>query len=249
MIAVKIDLSDFITQQNLSVEQTDLLAATVLDEVTTSFAKKWSEVAGESLTKTRSEYQKSIYIEKIDNYNIIVGLNGMLPNMIEQGAEPFDMKEGFEKSSKRKVKKNGGWYLTIPFRFATPTSTATSAVFSSVMPSAVYQVAKQLGRNESLKVKTLPLQFQIPSTRPSVPKFGEYTHKSSIYEGMQKKQDDKGRSQYTTFRRVSDLSDPNAWIHTGITAHNLARKALDSFNLINIIERVKVQFYNSYINI
>jgi hypothetical protein len=32
-------------------------------------------------------------------------------------------------------------------------------------------------------------------------------------------------SSYTTFRRVSDLSDPNSWINTGIEARHLADTA------------------------
>ena len=45
-----------------------------------------------------------------------------------------------------------------------------------------------------------------------------------------------------TFRRVSDNSDPNSWIHSGIVAHDLLQKTLSSFNVEDIVSRVKEDF-------
>lgn len=248
MTGVSIDITDFVSKWSLTMEQTDLLASAILSEVATNFANEWSNIAGKELKQTKQEYQKAIYINQIDNYNIIVGLNGTLPNMIEKGADPFDMKDGFKESSKKKSKKGGGWYLTIPFRFATPTSVAESAIFSNKMPQEVYEVAKKLGDREQIKIKDLPVQFQIPQMRKSLPQFGDYIHKNPIHEAIQKKQDSTGRSQYVSFRRVSDLSDENSWIHTGIIARNLAEKALNSFDIEGSIAKVKRDFYQNFLS-
>lgn len=245
MIPISIDISDFIGKWELSIDQADLLAFNILDEVSNGFAREWEKVAGRELHQSKLEYQRAIYIEKPDPLSVIVGLKGVLPNMIEKGISPFDQKEGFEKSNKKKVKEGGGWYLTVPFRFATPGAVAESSIFSQVLPGAVYKVALQNLKTSknSLSVKKLPEQFQMKGMRPEMMNqttgkvFQEYQHKSSIYEGLTKSQ-----GGYTTFRRVSDNSDPNAWIHSGIQAHDLASKALQGLQVDRIIGGVKNTF-------
>lgn len=245
MSPIQIDISDFVNRWSLTIDQTDLLASSILEDVTTSFAKKWSEIAGQELKTSRKEYQESIFINKINDYNYVVGLKGVVPNMIEQGVGDFDMKDGFSSSRKKKSTRNGGWYLTIPFRHATPTAVATSSIFANVMPKQVYKVAKELANKEQISANQLPIQFQIKKVRPTTPQFDMYTHKNPIHEGIQKNQDSTGRSQYISFRRVSSLSDPNAWIHTGITARNLAEKTLNKLDLESIIAKSKVDFYRN----
>jgi len=250
-IPINIDFSDFVRQWQLSIQQTDLLAFTLLDQLSLRFADEWRNAAN-VLKQSRQQYQSAIYIEKLDNYNVVVGLSGFLPNAVEQGLTAFDMKEGFEKSGKKKTKKNGGWYLTIPFRHATPTALAESSIFSTVLPQAVYQAAKRelTTSKATLPASKLPTQFQNLGTRALVIGFKgntpnvtyqPYQHKTPIYAGLQRK-DDGGHGQYVTFRRVSDLSDSNSWIHTGIQAHNLAQKTLGGLDIENIVANVKVNF-------
>lgn len=251
MIPVKIDISDFVSEWNLTAEEADLFVFNVLDEIAERFSDNWKNEAGKVLKQTRQEYQKSIYIEKPDPYSVAVGLAGWLPNAIEKGIEPFDMKlEGFSKSDKRKFKKNGGWYLTIPFRIGTPGIVADSSIFSSIMPNEVYKVVlKELegDSKRSLSVSELPEEFRIKGIRPEVINkvtqqvFPVYQHKNSIYEGM-RKSDEEHHGHYVTFRRVSDLSDPNSWIHSGIVAHDLMKKTFDNFPFSEIVSNVKENF-------
>lgn len=250
---VSIDISDFVSTWQLTIAETELFVYNVLDEVGGRFAEAWKKKAGEELKQTRQEYQRAIYIEKPTDDSIVIGLSGWMPNAVEKGLEPFDMKEGFSRSWKRKpaYRKNGstGWYMTIPFRHGTPGIVGESAIFSSVMPSGVYKIAKTTlqAQDSSLKVTDLPAEFQIKGIRKEVINniskqiFPEYQHKNSIYEGMQKSSME-GHSQYVTFRRVSDKSDPNSWIHSGIVAHNLMGKTLDSFPIERIISQVKEDF-------
>lgn len=251
MVPVKIDVSDFISEWNLTSEEADLFVFNVLDEIAKRFSDSWKNEAGKVLKQTRQEYQRSIYIEKPDPYSVTVGLAGWLPNAIEKGLEPFDMKvEGFSKSEKRKFKKTGGWYLTIPFRIGTPDIVADSSIFSSIMPNEVYKVALKELRGDSkksLSVSKLPAEFQIKRIRPEVINkvtqqvFPAYQHKSSIYEGMQRSNKEH-HGHYVTFRRVSDLSDANSWIHSGITAYNLMEKTFDGFPFAQIVSNVKENF-------
>lgn len=254
MIPINIDISDFVNKWQLTVAQQDLFVYTMLDQISIRFAEEWRAKAGQELKQTRQEYQQSIYIEKIDNQNVIVGLKGFLPNAVEQGISGFDQKEGFERSAKKKWKKGGGWYLTIPFRFATPTALAESSIFSQILPQQVYQVAKQVLTNDrvQLNVSQLPGQYRNLQVRPEVidrlgNTYQPYQHKSPIYAGMQRLEggtDANPHGGYVTFRRVSDLSDPDAWIHTGIEAYNLAEKTLSSFNIASIVADVKIKFLN-----
>jgi len=255
LVAVNIDISDFVNKWQLTVAQQDLFVYTMLDQLSFRFAEEWRAKAGQELKQTRQEYQQSIYVEKIDNQNVVVGLKGFLPNAVEKGISAFDEKEGFLKSSKKKQKKSGGWYLTIPFRFATPTALAESSIFSQILPQQVYQVAKQVLTNNQvqLTVSQLPEQYQKLQVRPEVMdrlgnSYQPYQHQSPIFAGMKRSEGGSEASphgEYVTFRRVSDLSDPDSWIHTGIEAYGLAEKTLQTFDIASIIADVKIKFTNN----
>jgi hypothetical protein len=172
--------------------------------------------------------------------------------MIEEGASAWDMKEGMLSSQKAKISKNGGRYITIPFRIGSAGAVGESDVFSNVMPNEVYEVAKQLevpkgGNSQQLTTKDLPAQYQSPAKRAEIKDsagktlFNEYVHKSSIYAGMFRSNDAKtGQNTYRSFRRISEElispegnktgSDPDSWIHKGIEQYNLISKALGNFN-------------------
>lgn len=249
MLPIRIDLQDIADEFILSKDEIDDFARYVVQVVSAKFAKYWENEATHNLHQTRKEFQDSIYIEKIDDKSVIVGLHGFIPNAVEQGLEPFDEKVGFGRSSKVKYTKDGHWYLTIPFRFNTPGTLGESTVFSNQLPEEIHQIVKfknKAGDTSGLKKSEIPQQFQIPKTRPKIEleskTFEEYTHKSSIYEGMVKS-NMQFHSQYNTFRRVSEVtSDPNSWIHTGIDARNLSDKALDSMNIDTTVDRAVDQF-------
>ena len=253
---IKIDISDFVKQWQLTAEESDMFVYSVLDEIGVRFADQWRNEAGKVLKQTKQQYQRAIYIQKPDPQTLIVGLAGWLPNAVEQGLEPFDMKPGFRESNKKKYKKNGGWYVTVPFRFATSEALGESTVFANVMPGKVYEVAKTVlkDRQAVLSVTQLPDEFRIKGVRPEVMNkqtgqvFKAYEHKDSIYEGM-KNMGGQGHSQYMTFRRVSDLSDPLAWIHTGIRPANLLEKTLQNFPIASIVAQVKSDFLENRVTV
>lgn len=238
---IRIDASEFAQAFAISEDDIKQFTSNIISELAAEFAIYWDKAA-DVLGSTRNEYKRSIYTEKIDDYNYVVGLNGFLPNAIEQGLEPFDEKTGFRNSDKAIETQDGGWYLTIPFRFATPEAIGESSAFTGVLPSQVYEKAKELGPGENLLRRDLPEEFQAPTTRPKIVTksriWEEYQRKHSIYEGMIRNVDRSGRGQYVTFRRASSKSDPNSWIHTGIDSRNLAEKAFEDMDIESTVDAI-----------
>lgn len=214
MIKIKLDtvisvLKDF----DPPTSELEAFAKVVKGKILTEVYANLVQSAKQKLTTSRQEYIKGITLDEDSIYLI-----GELPNAVEDGCGPFDQKIGFANSSKIKKGKRGGWYLTIPFRIGTPNS--GGVLSSAIMPRDIYDAIRSK--------KAVDLSNTPPQTRGSVTdsKTGkiweEYQNKYSVFAGItQNKNTETNRSTYNTFRRVSDKSDPNSWIHPGIQAHNL----------------------------
>ena len=134
------------------------------------------------------------------------------------------------------------FYITVPFRHATPEAIAESGVFSSILPQDIYTLAKN--SQTPLKREQLPINQQTPGSRKAIDvpglKVPEYIHKAAKYEGLVRVEASSSnrekRSQYMTFRRVSDKSDPNSWFNGGIEAKKLMDKALQLANITMIAD-------------
>jgi len=168
---------------------------------------------------------------------------------VEQGASPFNMKEGFQKSAKKHMTASGGWYLSIPFRFAAATSLGESSVFSGKLPPEVYHEVKKNNIINKSNILNIPTALTQPTVRKTVTikraTFEQYTAKSSIFLGLQKTTktyESASQNTYTSFRRVSDKSDNEAFIHPGITARNLSIKAVEDANLPQLIPQLTDTF-------
>jgi hypothetical protein len=144
-------------------------------------------------------------------------------DIIEDGIKPYDMKPGLLASPKAKVNKEGKRWITVPYRHGTP---GTSGLQS--MPKNVYSLAKNLGfsrRNNSLKAFFTGRKYEWSGRLKETNQgqrshFGShpgsgYTWKSGQFSGMVR-MGGKGHTQYLTFRRVSENSDPRSWQHPGV---------------------------------
>ncbi len=255
MIPISIDMSGVVDEFNLSQDDANKMIDFVMTTITDTFADNWDREAAATLSKSRTLYQRNIVKGQVNQTTKYVQLTGVVPNMIESGASAFDMKVGFKNSSKVKYTKQGNWYLTIPLRFGVPTTIGESQSFATRnMPQAVYAIAKSLkpkqtapGGNstqgQQIKQSGIPKRFAAPLTRPTIKdnvgdltkqQAAAYTHKFSIYAGMQRNQktyEKATQGSYNTFRRAGALSDVNSWIHQGISARNLADKALQNTNI------------------
>lgn len=233
MFELSIDLRPLITELSLSEKEMKSFSGMILDRVADAYMYKWNKIVSENLRSTRATYQRGMDFRRIDDFNGVAVLEGKddtrLALMIEEGATAYDMKEGFEKSDKVKTSADGGWYLTIPFRHATPEALGESAVFSGKqMPQRVYEIAKE-NAGSPVTFEQLPAANQKLGMRAEVKSeqkvWAKYEHKTPIYQGLQQKTKAQ-HSQYFTFRRVSDKSDPDSWIHKGFSPHKFMEKAL-----------------------
>jgi hypothetical protein len=138
--------------------------------------------------------------------------------VIETGQPARDMKPQLLGSPKAKTGKNGKRYITIPFRHGTPGTVGMQA-----MPMNVYREAQQLGfsrRNNILKSfftgrkytwggrlgNSAQGQLSHSGGHPGA----RYTWKSGMYSGMVRMGKNR-HTQYLTFRRISENSDPRSW--------------------------------------
>jgi hypothetical protein len=143
--------------------------------------------------------------------------------IIESGSQPRDMKAKMLASPKARIGKDGKRFITIPFRHGTP-----GTVTMAPMPQHIYDAAKNLGysrRNGELGSaagtnrytwggklgKSSEGQRSHSGAHPGA----GYTWKTGQFSGMAK-MGQSGHSQYMTFRRLSENSDPKAWQHPGV---------------------------------
>lgn len=243
-IPIDIDFSDLAGEFSLSDTEIARIESSVIDTVGSLYWERWTSLVNQGLHGTRPEYKKAMVQDRTAHNEIVFGLYADFPLMIEDGASPFDMKPGFRNSPKVKSKKIGsGWYIDIPFRHATSQAIAESGGFDSIMPSSIYSKVKSTGgpltRNQLGKHDILGSRKEINTPGLKVP---EYMHKSPVYEGLVKVKASstakEKRSQYMTFRRVSDASDYASWFHSGIVARKFMDKALDMVDVPSVVDKV-----------
>jgi hypothetical protein len=240
MIPFKVDVSEFAQKFAITEQDVKTFTDNIVSEVAYTFENNLIQIAGRDLTTSRDEYQKSIYSNKVTDGVYEVGLNGFVANSVEQGITSFDQKEGFKNSSKRHETKDGGWYLTIPFKWKKSGGVESgSQVFSNMMPPEVTKVAEKLGNKQQIQKHQIPNSVSEPKQKiPKSRLYEQYQRKHSVYEGITKTKDSSGRGGYTSFRRVSNNSDESAWIHPGIEQRGLFQKALATIQSQDVLSSI-----------
>lgn len=235
MINIVVDVQNLLDQVYLDKSQVDDMLDYTVKEITARFADQWQTEAETSLKSSRQEYIANLNVIDEGKAKGAVVLTGWLPNAIESGMDEVDLKVGLLNGPNAKTDRKNEKYNTVPFSHGTPGSLEEN--FSSgIMPKEVHKVAKSKDIGEYIKKKELPKKFQEPQKKKlgnknSLTLFKQYQHKHSIYEGITKTKDIAGNTSYSSFRRVSESSDVDSWLHPGLEARNLAEKALDSFDL------------------
>jgi len=254
MISISIDIASIADQFNISDEQFNDLADYAAKEITNRFAAEWEILANQTLKSSRLEYISSIKVVDEGFAKGAVVLTGWLPNAIESGKSAYDMKPGLLNGPKAKTGKNGK-YNTVPFSVGTPG--ALEENFSGgILPPPIYDAVKNKpltqtvpGGGKASKGLTgdeIPSMFRTPKTKQVKLTGGEYTHKSSIFEGVRKVQDPVTKqNRYQSFRRVSEVSDPNSWQHPGIQQQNISDKALQSFDIPSQLSQIFDKWWNA----
>lgn len=242
---ILIDMSGVIDEFLLSEDETKSLSRFVLANISDEYMRYWERNIDTNLRSTRSEYKQGIFTEQPDDFSIIFGMTprqSKLGMMLEEGASAYDIKEGMASSQKKKPKKGGGWYITVPFRHATSEALAESMTFSGRMPREVEAAVKV--SDKPLNLADLPPNYQQRKTS-----WVGYKHKAAIYEGLHRRdisatQKEK-RGGYYTFRRISDKSEENSWMHPGFEPLKLMEKSLSDLPLDTIVDRAVDKFLSA----
>lgn len=234
MGVIKIDI-DAMSIANQIAPQLDRAVQSSMSVTLAMLKDRWTQEVQKKLHSTIPLYLMGLDFNSIMypyQGNPMVGaveLHGKFPNMLEQGFSAFDMKVGFSKSPRAHKKQDGGWFLTIPIRHSTP----GAFMYGNAMPKDVYGVAKKLGDREQLT----PDQLVKLGRNNVTTSWNGYQHKSDIYAGLTriiKSYNNSKQSQYMTFRRVSDKSDPLSWQHPGFIGTKIAETlepfASETFN-------------------
>jgi len=151
--------------------------------------------------------------------------------LIEDGQPPRDMKPKMLASPKAKEGKDGKKYITVPFRHGTP-----GAVTMPAMPKNVYNQVKRLGysrRNGGLDTKQYTWGGRLGNSALGQrshsgdhPGAG-YTWRTGQYSGMVRV-GQPGHSQYLTFRRLSENSDPKSWRFPGVKPRKIREAVVEN---------------------
>lgn len=253
-MTIDFDIQDLVNELSLPKNTADLILSKCVEDVTNAIYEEWKKSASDSLKSTRTDYVEGLDIIQHSQFHKQIVLRGVLNNMIEQGASPFDMKIGMLSSSKVKFSHTYNPdteqieqrpYLTVPFRIGVPTTIGESSSFANIMPKEVHKVAVNLTHKQQIPSSQIPSPYNIPQARAKIviPETNvdipEYTHKTSLFAGMQKNVGAYGKTTqntYNTFRRISEASDDNSWIHRGIKAYDLLGKSLKNTDVGIIVE-------------
>lgn len=177
------------------------IGASVLYQAANEVRDLWAKEAMNTLKTTAGTYVSSINMDFTMGTTLKaeIYLEGSWAKKLELGFQPYDMKPAFSRSEKRKTSKEGGWYLDIPFRHTAPAATGRNGM---PMPSSVYR-----------KARNLPMGGRLPNTMGN---FG----------GMKKQKESptSSRSSYTSWRRVSNNSSPDAFMHPGFSGAKVLDK-------------------------
>lgn len=137
----------------------------------------------------------------------------------------LDLKPYFARSSKRKLKKHGGWYMVIPISVKAR-SFATSTIYKRALKEAHDLDA---GETTTVGIKGF-LEGRTQNT------LGALQYKPKSNKLTISKNETGKRTSYTAFRTVSDKSPANSWIvgrenmNTNNTSKTLSKQVEQMLN-------------------
>ena len=244
MLEIEIDVSRPMQELQLLADDAPKLASAILDRITDEYSQRWETEVSNNLKRTKSEYLRAMKVERVNEFNASIQLlhtETDLPIKLEEGAAPWDIKTFLKKSGKTKQSIGGGWYVDVPFRFSTGGGELKTPGYSAVAPASIISKAKQKAP-KALKTLDLPKKYQAAKIRDMIVKnnvvIPHYQHKVSIYTGLRRREvgtPAKKSGSYSTFRRVSDESDANAFMHKGFYARKFMDKTVESLEWDNIV--------------
>ena len=224
----------------------------VIEMLAAAAFAEWTRLAQDELHTTAAAYAAAIQDPVfVSSGRAEIVLTGVLPNLVEQGQAPYDMratlcwnpnaknrKEIHDKLPDGKQGTVIGYYNIIPLRHGTPGVTgnnfpAMGAPYKSeTLGKLVYSHAKDLLPTKRLEEAGFTLHGdRLPETLPGesrpMPKL-KSSHTTSIYTGMVKSvsaYDKAVQAQYMTWRVIStEGGDPSSWQSPGIVPRQFHRR-------------------------
>lgn len=160
-------------------------------------------------------------------------------HIIESGISPFDMKKTHLSGPKVKKSKKGSKYITVPFRHFIP-----DAVTGSAMPNQVYEQARSMAISRRNGIIKSVFSRRKYTWGDRMPESDEHMLKShwttGKYSGMVRMSGGYHTS-YLTFRRLSENSLPEAWLHPG-TEPRPVRQAVVENTKEQVIDLIRKGF-------
>ncbi len=182
---------------------------------------EWIRAAQRELVTSRAAYVEAIQPIADDGRAVVVALKGsLLAQMVERGASSYQLQKTLLQGEKSRV---------IPFRFSGAGTRGTSApvlgaAYGPGGGSRAPHVELDpvvLGRKIQRAINKLPKGH---SLRPHLaPKLRPH-HNADLFAGL-RREGAARHGQYRTYRTISAEGGPNKWLHPGIQAKNLRRKA------------------------
>jgi len=221
-------------------------------QITAAAHAKWTKLAQEKLNSSRVDYLHGLQPPKVLGPTTFeITLVGALANMIENGADSFQLQETLlsDDTSGWKTSKTGGRYRAIPFWHKTPTAgpvggTPMGAQYlgmasAVVGPKAAERASLAMGRTIHQKASRLITAMEkaygkkgrVELPAGLGPKLREH-HKTDPFAGMRvlKQRTATGKSQksFVTFRTIAvdESGQPKpggTWYHPGIEARHFIK--------------------------
>jgi hypothetical protein len=163
-------------------------------------------------------------------YGIVMSTNDEIVKRIEDGYGAFDMKHapnggGLLNGPKTKYDKKGNPYNTIPFRHYTPKSNSPISI-GMKMPTDVYAQAKKLTKTTQNADGSINWGQSLDWDKEQRTSWTGYQHVNDINHNMYRV-GYQNHTQYVTFRRVSEKSDPKSWWHPGLSGNPVIQSVYD----------------------
>lgn len=208
----------------------------------------WKRLAQQRLRSTSRDYVQGLTMDTGDR-RVTITLDGVLPNMVENGFQGGDMRRWMLSGPRAKKGKNGR-YLIVPFQHGSPGTGGRNV--GPTMPTSVHDAARMLKGSLSRTSRETGLSRTVKyggrlsehsagvdaQAHQLLTTLKKPWHTSSIYQGMVRNEKMFKRAKqttgYTTFRVISESTIRGArdkdgsalehWFHPGIRAAHFARQ-------------------------
>ena len=238
VVTVEIDLSQLVGTMINGVE---IHAKDIVRALGNSVRKDIMQQASAGLKTSKSDYKRSVSNVRVRGKGDVaiatITLEGSLANMIEDGADPYDMHETILRrfAPGRKVSKKGDLYTVVPFTHKRPGTQGRTPMGMQYNAKVVdvhsigekaYSYAKEVG-NKPGQASSMSYGL-FPKIHGQPRQVGPYqadAHSHDPFGGMRREPMKKGKgTELKSFRTISD-GVPNKWYHPGIQARQVFDKA------------------------